>query len=298
MQCALCQQERELCDSHIIPSFVFAWLKESSATGYIRLGNNINLRVQDGLKPKLLCKECEERFNKSETPFAAKMFYPLHKDEALRLSRGPWFRYDSWCMKFAASVSWRVLTFFSQLGLKNFSPEQQQAATAALAAWRSFLLDESENPGPHELHMMMFDRIADHTCGGLPKNFNRYLVRGVEPDVVRSKECIFVYAKMCRVLVVGFIRTNAKEQWIGTKLRVRKGEIGGKNYVLPSQLLKYMCGRAQRLIELEAKISSRQRQKIDVEYDKQMERALSSECLSISLYDYEMFGPPDMDAKE
>jgi hypothetical protein len=36
---------------------VFAWLKESSPTGYLRLGNNINLRVQDGLKPKLLCQE-------------------------------------------------------------------------------------------------------------------------------------------------------------------------------------------------------------------------------------------------
>ena len=78
-----------------------------------------------------------------------------------------------------------------------------------------FLLDESENPGPHELHMLLLDRIADHTCKNLPKNFNRYLVRGVEPDVVRGTE-----------------------------------------------------------------------------------RALSSECFSIGLHDYEMFGPPDVDAKE
>jgi hypothetical protein len=197
-------------------------------------------------------------------------------------------------MKFAASVSWRILTYFSQLGLKHFSVEQQQAAKAALATWRSFLLDKAENPGSHELHMILLDRLADHTCVNLPKNFNRYLVRSVEPDVVRGRESIFVYAKMCRVLVIGFIQTNAKERWIGTKLRVRKGEIGGKNYVLPSQLLKYLCGRAQRLAELEAKISPSQRQKIDAEYDKQMERALSSECLSISLHDYEMFGPPDV----
>jgi hypothetical protein len=196
-------------------------------------------------------------------------------------------------MKFAASVSWRVLTYFSQLGLKQFSVEQQQAVTAALTAWRSFLLDQSENPGSDELHMIMFDRLADHSSGDLPKNFNRYLVRGVEPDVVRGKESAFVYAKMCRLLVIGFIQKDSKEPWSGTKLRVRKGEIGGKNYVLPGALLKYLRGRAQRLAELEAKISPRQRQKIDAEYDKQQDRALNSETLSVSLHDYEMFGAPD-----
>jgi hypothetical protein len=298
MQCALCQQERALCDSHIIPSFVYAWLKETSATGYMRLGREINRRVQDGLKPKLLCEECEKRFSQFEKPFAANLFYPLHKDDALRLSPGPWFRYESWCMKFVASVSWRVLTFFSQLGLKNFTEEQQRATKVALSTWRSFLLGESENPRAHELHMILLDRMADHTFSNLPKNFNRYLVRSIEPDVVRGKESIFVYAKMCRVLIIGFIQKSPNEKWRGTKLHVRKGEIGGLNYELPSQLLKNMCDRAQRLIELETKLSPRQRQKIDDEFEKQKERALNSECLSISLYDYEMFGPPDVDSKE
>src|ERR1039458_2524178 len=298
MQCALCQQERDLCDSHIIPSFVFAWFKESSATGYMRLGREINRRVQDGLKPKLLCEECEKRFNQFETPFAANLFYPLHKDESLRLRPGPWFHYELWCMKFAASVSWRILTYFSQLGLKHFTEEQQQAARAALSTWRSFLLGESENPGAHELHMVLLDRIADHTFSNLPKNFNRYLVRSIEPDVVRGKESVFVYAKMCRVVIIGFVRKNPKEKWGGTKLHVGKGEIGGLNYELPSQLLKYMCGRAQRLIELEAKLSPRQRQKNDDEFEMQKERALNSECLSISLYDYEMFGSTDANSKE
>jgi len=264
----------------------------------MRLGREINRRVQDGLKPKLLCEECEKKFNQFETPFSAKLFYPLHNNEALRLSPGPWFQYESWCMKFAASVSWRILTYFSQLGLKHFSEEQQQAARAALSTWRSFLLGESENPGAYELHMVLLDRIADHTFSNLPPNFNRYLVRIVEQDVVRGKESVFVYAKLCRVLIVGFVQKSPNEKWRGAKLHVRKGEIGGMNYELPSQLLKYMCGRAQRLIELEAKLSPNQRQKIDAEYEKQKERALNSECLSISLYDYEMFGSSGEDSKD
>jgi hypothetical protein len=290
MQCALCKQERDLCHSHIIPHFVFDWLKESSATGYLRFGPRMNLRVQDGPKPKLLCKECEARFSVFESLFSTNIFHPIHRDETLRQSRGPWFRYDSWCMKFAASVSWRILTYFGQLGLKHFSANQLQAVGAALDNWRSFLCGSSKTPGPHALHMILLDRLVDHTCGELPANFNRYLVRSIEPDVVRGGEAVFVYAKMCRVLILGFIQINPRERWIGTKLRVRKGEIGGKNCALPSQLFKYMCGRAKRLAELEAQISPRQRQKIDAEYEKQLDRALSSESLAISLYDYEMFG--------
>lgn len=292
MQCALCQSEEDLCDSHIIPSFVYSWLKDSSATGFLRFGQNVNLRAQDGLKPKFLCKECEERFNKFETPFAAKLFYPLHQEEALRLSRGPWFRYDSWCMKFAASVCWRILEFINRTyGINHFNPEQQKAATNALDTWRSFLLDQVENPGMQELHMVLFDRIEDHTCNNLPKNLNRYLVRAVEMDVVRSEKSAFVYAKLSRVLIIGFIQKDSRAPWHGTKLRVRKGEIGGKNYVLPGQLLKYLCDRARRMAELQNKISPNQKQKIATDYEKKMERALNSESLLIQLYDYEMFGP-------
>lgn len=292
MRCALCQQERDLCDSHIIPSFVYSWLKESSATGHMRFGRNMNLRVQDGLKPKFLCKECEGIFNKSETPFASKMFYPLHQNEMLRMSRGPWFRYDSWCMKFAASVCWRILEFTDQFyGIKHLNAEQQRAAATASETWKSFLLDKTEHPGPHELHMIMFDRLADHTCDDLPRNFNQYLVRGVEMDVVRSEKSAFIYAKLCRILIIGFIQKDNKAPWCGTKLRVRKGEIGGKNYVLPQKLLKYLCARAQRMAELQSKISPNQKQKIEAEYGKKIERALKSESLSIQLHDYEMFGP-------
>ena len=53
-ECALCLKEKTLCDSHIIPSFVYKWLKDTSATGYLRNGNSPNLRQQDGLKIKII----------------------------------------------------------------------------------------------------------------------------------------------------------------------------------------------------------------------------------------------------
>ncbi|MDQ6987940.1 MAG: hypothetical protein Q9M25_09070, partial [Mariprofundaceae bacterium] len=61
--CRLCGQEQDLQKSHVIPSFVYKWLKETSGTGFFRFGMEPNKRVQDGHKFYWLCKECEGRFN-------------------------------------------------------------------------------------------------------------------------------------------------------------------------------------------------------------------------------------------
>jgi hypothetical protein len=65
--CRLCSETKELRESHILPGFVYRWMKETSATGYLRFGQQPNVRVQDGLKLHLLCGDCEQRFNQWET---------------------------------------------------------------------------------------------------------------------------------------------------------------------------------------------------------------------------------------
>jgi hypothetical protein len=76
-KCKLCGNESNLILSHIVPSFVFKWLKENSATGYLRFANTPNLRVQDGIKEYWLCNVCEGLFNKWETEYANKIFRPI-----------------------------------------------------------------------------------------------------------------------------------------------------------------------------------------------------------------------------
>jgi len=48
--CRLCSRARELQLSHIVPAFVYRWLKDLSGTGFLRFGKNPNRREQDGLK--------------------------------------------------------------------------------------------------------------------------------------------------------------------------------------------------------------------------------------------------------
>ena len=66
MRCALCLNDRDLCDSHIYPKFTYKRMKEEDGERFRAFstsgGNSEGQIVQDGFKEKLLCKECEDRF--------------------------------------------------------------------------------------------------------------------------------------------------------------------------------------------------------------------------------------------
>src|SRR5271169_2274152 len=102
-RCYLCQSDSDLQSSHILPAFVYRWLRESSGNSPIRATTAPNLRVQDGIKRYWLCAACEERFSRFETAFANNLFYPY-----LDASARP-FQYSRWLLQFCTSVSWRVL---------------------------------------------------------------------------------------------------------------------------------------------------------------------------------------------
>jgi hypothetical protein len=149
-KCALCTKETELKLSHIIPKFVFRWLKESapSAIRSIRIPNQ---RVQDGEKKYLLCSDCEKILNVWETTFCERVFLPLHdsKKKIISITYGPW------ALKFAVSVSWRVLLYFYQLDdLAHLSGKQRETTQKTLDVWRKFLLGELQNPGKFEQHLL------------------------------------------------------------------------------------------------------------------------------------------------
>src|SRR5258706_11893804 len=133
--CRLCRTEGvELRHGHILPKFVWEWLKGTSI-GAIRSGEAPNVRVQDGHKEYLLCHDCEEMFSREEKIFAERLFVPVH--EGVSISG---LVYGEWAARFAVSVSWRVLVFNMELGpIEHFTAGQQEAVPAAERQWRAFL---------------------------------------------------------------------------------------------------------------------------------------------------------------
>jgi hypothetical protein len=79
--CYLCKEPAQLQRSHIVPSFVGKWLKDTSVTGFLRHGIDQSLRQQDIPKQPLLRSSCEFRFSMFEDRFARNIFYPYAQQE-------------------------------------------------------------------------------------------------------------------------------------------------------------------------------------------------------------------------
>ncbi len=283
-KCALCTRSGDLQASHIIPRFVFDWLRETSATGYIRFSQSPNLRVQDGLKPRMLCWNCEQLLSTWEREFAETCFVPINNGRALKISYGPWM------LKFATSVSWRVLRVLADSGgLTGFPDHILTKVNDALQEWAGFLLGSQSNPGSHEQHMFVVDVVESTSNDNAPANLSRYLSRTIDFDVAHANDSVFSYAKMGRFILFGFVGMEYPRRWKGTRLHVQQGRFGQDDIELPSNIGDYICARARFTAEKSSQISERQQSKIRQTYERDLERAAQSETLRAMHHDVLMF---------
>jgi hypothetical protein len=282
--CRLCGEPGELQESHILPAFVFRWLKETSGTGYIRLGQQPNRRVQDGFTKPWLCLSCEGRLNVWETKFANTLFHSENHGGDDRV------RYSEWLLKFCVSVSWRSLSMMiEETGLKRFSGTQRTAAARALETWRRFLLDQERHPGPYEQHLWPFYSI-ERVTGDFPANFCRYILRGIEIDAVHGERTAFIYSKLGRFVIVGFIDVRNPKEWVGSKIHVREGFIEPREYTMPAEFADYLKDHARRYSSIFHQMSDAQLRKIDEAYLKDMDRAARSGTFQAMTDDVRLFG--------
>jgi len=153
MSCALCQKEKELCDSHVISKFNYKPLKKDEGRFYIVSANpNLdNEIVQDGAKQKLLCIDCEDQRNTWETYFSRKWHrgeffseeYP-HIVTGLDYAKVKLYQMST---LFLASVS--SVPLFKEVELL---PEREEQL-------RKMLL--SESPGPSAEFGCMMDALVE-----------------------------------------------------------------------------------------------------------------------------------------
>lgn len=278
-RCRLCKCQKALDNSHIIPAFVFRWLKKTSSTGYLRFGQQMNQRVQDGLKTPFLCRDCEERFSKWEKQMAGEFFFPFHKD-----SRAT-FAYDVWMAKFCVSMSWRVLAYMQERYQDaDFDGSFGADAERALSVWADFLLDKRSDIGDFEQHLLPLGPIMS-TDGALPSNIQRYLMRAVEIDRILNTESAFTFAKLGHVVLMGFIREPEPELWQGTRIEIGAGLIAPTHLTLPDWLSVTFKQRSEQMAELQSQISPRQWDRIVATQRANEDRVFQSETLRARLED-------------
>lgn len=282
--CRLCAANTKLRLSHIVPAFVYRWLKESSGNGHIRSTSEPNRRIQDGPQEHWLCTECEDRFNRVETSFATQVFHPY-----LAASGGR-FRYGSWLLPFCTSVSWRVLMYLLEKGAaKEMSASAQDRIVKAEAAWREFLLGKTPHPGVYRQHLLPLDQIESAT-GGMPSNVNRYLMRAIDLDLCHGGETVFVYSKLGRFIILGFVHEPNPGQWVGAKVNANEGVVEPRSYSLPKAFGEYLMEKAGRVPEAMSSISGRQQAKIEDAFRSNIDRIAGSDFFKAMQADVEMFG--------
>jgi hypothetical protein len=270
-KCALCNEVADLCLSHLVPAFVGRYLKETSATGFLRNGVNPNVRQQDTNKQFLLCKKCEEIFSVFENEFSRKAFPIIQGDDFKELA------YDSWLLEFLVSVNWRLLVTKHEEVI-NDSPQFKGIIENTLETWRLFLLGKRSQPSRAH-HMFVIGGIPLKITGDVHQKTLYYLLRGIDGAVLIFGRSIGVYTKLLRTMFYSPLVPDSPSGWKNTRIHAGPGRIVSPQTVAMPGLWDYIQERIKAMHS--APLSVIQSQKIADAMLKNPERAIASESFKV-----------------
>lgn len=276
MKCKLCRRQDELVESHIIPRFVAHWLKETSATGFLRQATNPNLRRQDFPTQPLLCRDCEELFSICEKRFSETIFLPYHGEGRRD------FEYQEWLLYFAVSLAWRIGV--TQLeSFRNYKPHLVHLLERALGVWSDYLLGKSSSPGPYSHHLLFLDFVVDIEGGDLPEGFHWYTLRGIDATIPASSREVYVYGKLPGMIFFSGVHPAKPSGWKNTRI-LQRGRISASDQVVThGGFGEFLIDRVIQSWNLLRKISDRQEQRIAEGVRKDPLRSLQSHSFQVYL---------------
>lgn len=281
-ECRLCGSVAELKLSHVIPAFVFRWLRKSSATGHMRSGEEPNRRVQDGSKERWLCASCEQDIGEAESQFARNVFSPVAEDRPLPDAYGPWL------LKFCTSATWRVLLQFREKDpFDDYSRDDISLMDQAASTWREYLLGRRPDTGAFAQHLYIVRGVVASTGQDVASNINRHVLRHIATDVVRGQHQHIVYAKLPRLFIMGVLRDDRPSDWRGTRIDAGEGTISGHQRV-PSGLVTYVNEAARRASNRMGSMSDHQKRKVLEDVRRDPTRAKRSDTVRAFRLDDEL----------
>ena len=252
--CRLCGRLEDLRNSHVIPSFVFKWMKETSVTGFMRSGKEPNLRSQDGFKTPLLCESCEQRLSLRERWFKLHVFEPY-------IQSGTPIPDEEELLFFAISLLWRAAETWDWQ-----DQEERASVEGVLENWRRYLLDETsllgvyphvfltDLPNPEEPKHSMWEAL--------------YVARATDIAIVPWDGLLMAYVKFARFVFIGPIIGYEPELWKGTLIQGTGGQINPAQGIRDPRFGSFFVNRPIQAPKLfQSDMSERQARRIDKAYD-------------------------------
>ena len=100
----------------------------------------------------------------------------------------------------------------------------------------------------------------------------------------------FVYSKMCRFVVIGFIHEPKPERWRGTKIHVRRGRLGATRYAIPEWLVDHLNVRANMAARAFTDLSTAQTDAIKKIFRTRPDQIAQSEVARAMAHDIRLSG--------
>lgn len=226
MLCKLCQKEKAIENSHIIPKFFFDWLKETSVTGKIRVSVKPQKREQDGPKVPLLCKNCEKNLSVYEKYFAENIFKPYVYDildDTGNLKNDEILSYDENLLKFAISVQFRVL--LTRNAKEPLSSKHEDEIKKIIEQWREYMLSKTESTGNHRSYLFFLTSIfalsVDESYD--PSRLNWFIHRTFFKDIIFKGLRLGILTKLGPIIIYTSLIPD-KTKGMGLQMIHKKGD--------------------------------------------------------------------------
>ena len=287
-KCKLCKAEAELQCSHVVPRYVWKWLRRTGITHHMRSSADPNQRQQDGPKRRWLCTDCEQKLSKWENRFKKEVFEPATKVQKI----GP---YSGRGMLCALSILWRV---GMQMCEHPERPKGQQGdarrkVERLLNAWRKELVEEKISPST-KMRLVKFGTTNTglHGFGG---RLNRYLTRYVGVDILWNEagEICYVWCKLGPIVLIGVVEETPEVERLWVNADMIQGQAPKQNVQLPSALLEPMQNQTRKMEEMQSRMSPRQQAKVTEELQRigiSREKLEKTEQGRAMLADIRMYG--------
>lgn len=281
--CALCDKENvELELSHIIPKFVIRHLKRISI-GKLRTVGQPNAVSQDSEKHYLLCGECEDRFNVSETLFAEKVFRPF------QLGNFTSVEYDDWMNYFLTSVSWRSLIydidFFENEG--KIHPDDLELLKISALVMKDYLMGRREDIGSIQNHLFFFEDLVS-----IPEEYKgmqiHMSVLGSQGSYTVHNHVAGTHATFTNMMGILLFTTYAlgdREEWENTLISVDSGTISAGSQFINSTLGMEIQFLAESFEKAKMKLSEKTKENIAKTVEKNKDKIPGSRMLEIKIKD-------------
>ena len=272
--CKLCGTHTTLKESHIVPKSIYKWLKDTSATGYMRNLTNPNVRSQDGIKMYLLCENCEQKFSIYEKWFKEKVFLPANDQNSIGIEKPLVFNYDDKLFYFIISVWWRTIQF-------SMTDKELQDSKY----WDLIIKCEKELKEFLTIfqYPINFDEVYLLPVGYIRyapphlKKLNTFLTRSIRPFIMFDDESCFFSLKIPSLWFFGNLEGVSKFAMGKTKINPSGGIFNSKGLTTSEvHISNFMQQQSHAFIKRAEEISENQRNIIIKDMQKNPDRLAQS----------------------